>query len=211
VIHLAAGVSGFVAAAAVINTNLATAVALTTWLILDMLGSREKKPGFLGAVSGFGAMVTGLVASLLVWTAMTYLPRHVWPFNRVDDALGVVYTHGFADLHMIVSLGLGNASDISTSGAFYGHPKQLLFQAGAALKVIIWDAMITFLILKGPPPPRFAPRSHGPGRPPVAAASDWLSYATATPPGSRVFRQSPAPADTAARWSRSRRAANPGR
>ena len=166
------------AAAAVINTNVATAVALMTWLILDMLGSREKKPSFLGAVNGMicglvaitpaagyvnglGAMVIGLIASGLVWTAMTYLPRYVWPFNRVDDALGVVYTHGFAGLtggllvglladpNMVVYLGLGNASDITTSGALYGHPKQLLFQAGAALTVIVWDALITFLILKG--------------------------------------------------------------
>ena len=48
-----------------------------------------------------------------------YLPRKVWPFNKVDDALGVVYTHGFAGLFggllvglladpkMIVYLGLG--------------------------------------------------------------------------------------------------------
>jgi Amt family ammonium transporter len=50
---------------------------------------------------------------------------------------------------MVVYLGLGNASDITTSGALYGHPKQLLFQAGAALTVIVWDALITFLILKG--------------------------------------------------------------
>jgi ammonium transporter, Amt family len=169
--------AGADAAAAVINTNLATAIALMTWLVLDMVAGRDKKPSFLGAVNGMicglvaitpaagyvnglGALVIGLVASSLVWTAMTYLPRYVWPFNRVDDALGVVYTHGFAGLtgglmvglfadpHMIVYLGLGNASDITTSGAFYGHPKQLLFQAGAALTVIIWDGLITFLILK---------------------------------------------------------------
>src|SRR5262249_56156288 len=47
------------AAAAVINTNLAAAVALMTWLILDMSRGREKKPSFLGAVNG---MICGLVA-----------------------------------------------------------------------------------------------------------------------------------------------------
>ena len=114
-----------------------------------------------GYVNGLGAIVIGLIASSLVWTAMTYLPRYVWPFNRVDDALGVVYTHGFAGLtgglmvglladpNMVVYLGLGNASDITAPGALYGHPKQLLFQAGAALTVIVWDGLITFLILKG--------------------------------------------------------------
>jgi Amt family ammonium transporter len=32
---------------------------------------------------------------------------------------------------------------------FYGHPKQLAIQAGAALTVIIWDGLVTFLLLKG--------------------------------------------------------------
>jgi Amt family ammonium transporter len=83
----------------------------------------------------------------------------VWPFNKVDDALGVVYTHGiaglfgglmvglFADPKMIEYLGVGNGSSVSGAGLFYGHPKQLAIQAGAALTVIIWDAFVTFAIL----------------------------------------------------------------
>jgi Amt family ammonium transporter len=114
-----------------------------------------------GYVNGLGALVIGLVASGLVWVAMTYLPRYVWPFNKVDDALGVVYTHGFAGLlggllvglfadpNMIIYLGLGNSPNITTAGLLYGHPKQLLIQAGAAATVIVWDGIITFLILKG--------------------------------------------------------------
>jgi Amt family ammonium transporter len=170
--------AGADAAAAVINTNLATAVAMMTWIILDMLASKERKPTFVGGVNGMicglvaitpaagyvnglGAMVIGLVASGFVWVAMSYLPKHVWPFNKVDDALGVVYTHGFAGLlggllvglfadpNMIVYLGLGKAPNITTAGLFYGHPKQLLIQAGAALTVIVWDGVVTFLILKG--------------------------------------------------------------
>jgi hypothetical protein len=73
----------------------------------------------------------------------------------------VVYTHGFAGLlggllvglladpKMIVYLGLGSNPDVSTTGLFYGHPRQLLIQAGAALTVIVWDALVTFLILRG--------------------------------------------------------------
>jgi Amt family ammonium transporter len=92
--------------------------------------------------------------------AWNYLSK-VWPFRKVDDALGVVYTHGFAGLagglmvglfadpHMIVYLGLGKNPDVTTAGLFYGHPKQLLIQAGAALTVIVWDGLVTFLILRG--------------------------------------------------------------
>jgi Amt family ammonium transporter len=32
---------------------------------------------------------------------------------------------------------------------FYGHPKQLAIQAGAALTIIIWDSAVTFVLLKG--------------------------------------------------------------
>ena len=101
-----------------------------------------------------------LVTSAVVWALFGYLPRKVWPFNKVDDALGVVYTHGFAGLiggllvglladpGMIVYLGLGKAPNVTTAGLFYGHPKQLLTQALAALTVIVWDALVTYAILR---------------------------------------------------------------
>jgi Amt family ammonium transporter len=165
------------AAAAVVNTNLATAVAMLTWIVMDMLFSHEKKPTFLGAlnglicglvgitpaagyVNGLGAIVIGFVCSAVVWAAWIYLPKYVWPFNKVDDALGVVYTHGIAGLFggllvglladpkMIEYLGLGKNPDISGTGLFYGHPHQLLVQAGAALTIIVWDGAVTYVLLK---------------------------------------------------------------
>jgi ammonium transporter, Amt family len=168
--------AGADAAAAVVNTNLATAVAMLTWIFMDMAFSSEKKPTFLGAlngmicglvgitpaagyVNGFGAIIIGLVCSAVVWAAWIYLPRYVWPFNKVDDALGVVYTHGIAgtfggllvgllaDPKMIEYLGIGKNPSISGTGLFYGHPKQLAIQAGAALTIIVWDAAVTFVIL----------------------------------------------------------------
>jgi len=170
--------AGADASSAVINTNLATAVAMMTWIVMDMAFNEEKKPTFLGGVngmicglvgitpaagyvSGVGAIIIGLVTSAVVWVLFAYLPKHVWPFNKVDDALGVVYTHGFAGLlggllvglladpKMIVYLGIGKNPDVSTTGLFYGHPRQLLIQAGAALTVIVWDGLVTFLILRG--------------------------------------------------------------
>ena len=50
---------------------------------------------------------------------------------------------------MIVYLGLGKNPNVTTAGLFYGHAHQLLVQAGAALTVIVWDGLVTFLILKG--------------------------------------------------------------
>jgi len=168
--------AGADAGAAVVNTNLATAVAMMAWILMDMFWSPEKKPTFLGGlngmicglvgitpaagyVNGLGAIVIGVVDSAIVWVAWQYLPKYVWPFNRVDDALGVVYTHGIAGLfgglmvglladpNMIEYVGLGKTSSVSGTGAFYGHPHQLLVQFLAALTIIIWDALVTAVIL----------------------------------------------------------------
>jgi Amt family ammonium transporter len=168
--------AGADASTAVINTNLATAAALLAWVVLDMWFGIDRKPTFLGAVNGmitglvaitpaagyinsFGALLTGIIASTLVWLSWNKLSK-VKPFSKVDDALGVVHTHGvaglaggllvglFADPSIIVYLGSGSTVNVSYAGLFYGNPKQLLWQAGAALTIIVWDALITFLILK---------------------------------------------------------------
>jgi Amt family ammonium transporter len=169
--------AGADSASAVINTNLATATAMMVWILMDMFLSPEKKPTFLGGlngmicglvgitpaagyVNGLGAIVIGVVCSAIVWVAWIYLPKYVWPFNKVDDALGVVYTHGIAGLFgglltgcladpkMIEYIGLGKTSSISGAGLFYGHPKELAIQAGAALTIIVWDGIVTFVILR---------------------------------------------------------------
>ncbi len=169
--------AGADATAAVINTNLATAVAMMTWIVMDMIGGPGRKATFLGGINGMicglvaitpaagyvngvGAIIIGVVAPTIVWFAWNYLSK-VRPFSKVDDALGVVYTHGIAGLlggllvglladpKMIVYLGAGKSPGVSTAGLFYGNPKQLLIQAGAALTVIVWDGLVTFLILRG--------------------------------------------------------------
>src|SRR6516225_10246617 len=165
------------ASLAVINTNLTTAVALLTWVLWDIFASKARKPTFLGAVNGmitglvaitpaagfvnsFGAMIIGVVASSLVWMSWNWLGR-TRLFKKVDDALGVVHTHGvaglaggllvgvLADPHVVEYLGGSTGTDVVASGWLYGHhPKQILIQAGAAGTVIVWDAFVTFVILK---------------------------------------------------------------
>ena len=142
-----------------------------------MLAGPARRPNFLGAVNGmiaglvaitpaagfvnsFGAMVIGLIASTLVWLSWNKLGR-TRLFRKVDDTLGVVHTHGvaglaggmlvgvLADPNIRVYLGTGGAADATYGGWLYGHnPKLLLWQAGAAATVIVWDAFVTFVILK---------------------------------------------------------------
>jgi Amt family ammonium transporter len=167
---------GMQASAGVINTNIATAVALLTWVIWDMFAGPQGKPTFLGAVNGgvtglvaitpaagfvngLGAILIGLIASSIVWLSWNKLSK-LSLFKKVDDAMGVFHTHGvagltggllvgfFADPHMVVYYNQ-DGSPFSTSGWIWGHhPKQLLWQAGAALTIILWDGVMTFLILK---------------------------------------------------------------
>src|ERR1700722_8686564 len=78
-----------------------------------MFLSKEKKPTFLGAVNGMvvglvaitpgagfvngtGALLEGVIDSTIVWFAWTYVQPIV--IKKVDDAMGVVYTHGLAGL-----------------------------------------------------------------------------------------------------------------
>ena len=102
--------AGADAAAAILNTNLCTAVAFLVWVIWDYMTGR--KPSLIGSVNGmivglvaitpaagfvngYGAMLIGVIASSIVYLAYNYLSR-CRPFRNVDDTLGVVYTHGFA-------------------------------------------------------------------------------------------------------------------
>jgi Amt family ammonium transporter len=141
-----------------------------------MVGTPARKPTFLGSVNGMiaglvaitpaagyvngtGAILIGLIASTIVWLSWNKLAR-LKLFRRVDDALGVFHTHGvagltggllvglFADPKIIVYPGSGKTASFSVRGLFYGHPKQFFVQAGAALTIIGWDAVVTFLILK---------------------------------------------------------------
>ncbi|MHB1518493.1 MAG: ammonium transporter [Acidimicrobiales bacterium] len=189
--------AGVDAAAAVINTNLATAAGLLVWVGMDAWLTKEKKPTFLGGVNGMicglvgitpsagwvngqGAIAIGAICSVVVWVAWNYLSK-LRPFSKVDDALGVVYTHGIAGLFGGLLLGVfgnpgmleygcGNLSasgqvlhtsqtaysattahctPFSVSGLLYtGSAHQLWEQLRAAVWVIFWSALVTFILMK---------------------------------------------------------------
>ncbi len=163
------------AAAAVVNTNLATVSALLTWVLCDMFLSKDKRPTLLGAingmivglvaitpgagyVNGLGAMLSAAIASVIVWFAWTYLQPIV--LRHVDDAMGVVYTHGiaglcggllvgiFADPSVVVYPKTTSGSPFAVTGWLYGNRHLFFLQFFAAVTIIVWDALVTFIILK---------------------------------------------------------------
>jgi Amt family ammonium transporter len=167
--------AGANASVAVLNTNLCTAVAFLVWVAWDY--ATGQKPTLIGSVNGmitglvaitpaagfvngWGALAIGVIAASVVYVAYNYLSR-VRPFRRVDDTLGVVYTHGFAGLAggllvgifadpgIILYPGLGKTSSISIVGLIHGDGGHLLKeQVFAALWVIVFSAIATFVLLK---------------------------------------------------------------
>jgi Amt family ammonium transporter len=164
------------AGAAVLNTNIATAVAMLVWLIFDMYAI--KKPNAVsmingmitglvgitpaaGYVDGFGAIAIGVVCGGGAWLSLNRLGN--LPFmKKVDDTFGVIHTHGVAGLLGGLMVGIvGNPAmieylstdkktpDVSIGGLFYGQGfTQLGHQALAAIVIIAFDAIMTFVVLK---------------------------------------------------------------
>ena len=167
--------AGVNAATAVLNTNLATAVAFLGWVGWDYLTGR--KPSLIGSVNGmivglvaitpgagfvngWGAAAIGLIGTTVVYFAYYYLSR-VRPFRNVDDTLGVIYTHGFAGLaggllvgvfadpHIIEYIGLGRTADLpGIAGLVHGSGRLLKEQALTALWVIVFSGVGTLILLK---------------------------------------------------------------
>ena len=195
--------AGADAAAAVVNTNLATAVGVLAWMGMDGWFTKSKKPTFLGGVNGmicglvgitpcagfvngWGAIAVGGICTVVVWVAWNYLSK-VRPFSKVDDALGVIYTHGIAGFMGGMLLGIfgdpntlelgcgslnsvgqavntagsvaqsqsqyitahGGCTPFGVSGLMYtGSAHQLWEQFRAAIWVIFWSALVTFILMK---------------------------------------------------------------
>ncbi len=164
------------AGAAVLNTNTATAVALIVWILMDKIA--YGKPSIIGAVNGmiaglvaitpsagfvdgWGAIIVGIVAGIIPWLAMNKLQKARF-MMKVDDTLSVFSTHGVAGLtggllvgilanpDMLEYIGTDkDAPGVSVTGLLYGDTGlQLLHQLEAAVFIIAYNAIMTFIILK---------------------------------------------------------------
>jgi len=109
------------AGAAVLNTNVCTAMALLCWTICDVL--YYKKPSIIGAVqgmicglvaitpcagliAGWAAICVGFASGTIPWASMNIMGKKVGYFRRIDDTLGVFHTHLVAGFVGGFSVGL---------------------------------------------------------------------------------------------------------
>jgi Amt family ammonium transporter len=152
--------SNALASVALLNTNVATAVAALSWMFVEWL--HAKKPTVLGLVSGaiaglvaitpaagfvnvIGAIIIGLVAGVVPYFAVAVLKHKL----GYDDALDVFGIHGVAGILGAVLTGVFADPSINEAGKglLYGNPEQVLIQASSVVVTIIYDAIATLVIL----------------------------------------------------------------
>ena len=150
---------------AIINTNVATAVSMITWMFIDM--KVFKKPSLIGASVGaiaglvgitpaagyvniYGAMVIGIATGIIPWIFL----YKIEPRLKIDDTLGVFSSHAVAGVvgglltGVLADPVVTQYIDPGLKGAIYGNFYQLGIQAFAALVVIIYVFALTYGILK---------------------------------------------------------------
>ena len=163
------------AGAAVLNTNIASCVGVMVWTLMDYMS--YGKPSVIGAVNGmiaglvgitpaagyvngWGALIIGVCAGIIPWFAMNKIQKTAL-MMKVDDALGVFSTHGvaglmgglltgiLADPNMLEYVGTAkDAPGVNVTGLLYGNAHQLLVQVYAAIFIIVYNVIATFIILK---------------------------------------------------------------
>ena len=145
---------------AFVNTLLCPACTLVVWFLLDLL--LDGKITAIGAataiivgcvgitpaagfVSPTWAMALGAIAALPSYAMILWRPR-----TRLDETLDVLAAHGLAGLTGILFIGLfaQRAWNRVSSGLAFGHPRQLLWQAIAALAGPAYAFVGTYVILR---------------------------------------------------------------
>ena len=148
------------AANAILVTNVAAAVALVTWIVIDKV--KVGKPTVLGAISGAvaglvaitpaagfvdvpAAIVIGFVTSFVSYFALYYLK----PKLGYDDALDVFGIHGMSGLWGAIATGIfANPAINEVAGLLYGNPNQVVIQIIAAVATVIYAFVLSYIIAK---------------------------------------------------------------
>jgi Amt family ammonium transporter len=154
------------AALAFINTYLATACAVLTWMLAEWI--TKGKPSMLGAASGAvaglvaitpaagnvgipGAFVIGLAVGVVCFWGVTGLKKMI----GADDALDVFGVHALGGIFGALATGIFNSPDLGGPGlvtdwvtasvGYRGMMAQFLIQAKAVALVVVWTAVVAFV------------------------------------------------------------------
>ncbi len=141
-------------------TQFATAAAALSWMFTEWW--LRGQPSVLGVISGAvaglvaitpasgfvgpgGALVIGIVAGAGCYWGATWL-KHRFHYDDSLDAFGV---HGIGGTLGALLTGVFASKAIGgTPGLIEGAPGQVLIQLYGVLSTIVWDAVLTLVILK---------------------------------------------------------------
>lgn len=147
------------AGSAILVSNTA-AVALITWIIIDII--KIGKPTVLGAITGAvaglvaitpaagfvslaGSIFIGMGASLISYFTIFYIKEKL----NYDDALDVFGVHGLAGVWGLIATGLFASPAINgVAGLFYGNSSQLGIQVISVIVPAIYSFVVSFIIAK---------------------------------------------------------------
>jgi len=145
-----------------LNTHTAGAVAGIMWCILDWM--RFGKPTTLGMItgavaglaavtpgSGFvtlnGAIWIGAIAGLICWISVTaFKAKYAY-----DDSLDAFGVHGIGGIWGTIAVGIWASKAVNPNGAngmLHGNPAQLWIQVKAAVIVMVYSFVMSFILFK---------------------------------------------------------------
>jgi Amt family ammonium transporter len=141
-------------------TQIATAAAALGWMAVEWMTRR--KPTILGICSGAvaglvaitpaagfvapsGALVIGLAAGMVCFFTAVYMKEWL----GYDDSLDAFGVHGIGGALGALLTGVFAVKAIGgTAGVLEGNVGQLLIQAKGIAVTVIYDAVVTFILLK---------------------------------------------------------------
>jgi Amt family ammonium transporter len=152
--------AGMQAGMAMTVTQIATAVAAFTWMLVEW--AARGKPTVIGICSGavaglvaitpasgfvgpVGSMVIGVAAGVFCYWGVTGLKR----MHGRDDALDCFGVHAVGGIVGALLTGVFAIEQYGgTAGLIEGNAAQMMNQAKGILVVIVYDAIISLIILK---------------------------------------------------------------
>ncbi len=149
-----------VAALAAINTNIAAAAAMLTWLVMESM--RSGKPTAVGAATGtvvglvgitpaagfvypWAALIIGLLTAMVSFSVLQLRSK-----TSLDDTLDVFACHGVGGMCGALLTGVFAAKAVNAAGAdglLYGNPALLGVQALAVTSTVIYTAVLSAVLV----------------------------------------------------------------
>ena len=155
-----AGAANDRAGMAMAVTQIATAAAALSWMFAEWVA--KGKPSVLGICSGAvaglvaitpasgfvgptGALVIGIAAGVVCFWTAVYMKNML----GYDDSLDAFGVHAIGGIIGALLTGVFAVKAIGgTSGMLEGNGAQLMIQAKGVLVTIVYDAVVSFIILK---------------------------------------------------------------